>query len=618
MSTLINKGFVPQTQKARGLIELSDKVAKLNNTTTKIMFHVPHFLLIQDDLDIENLRVEPGDYSFSFPPISAFPAFVRPCPTTPMHGFVDSRVATSLDEVKAIWEEARAADPAAELVIMKPIPAYLSAILTPSTLSLGEGTDGATQGKEGTITLHVTQGGLASSYDTISDTPYVEILYTPQGPVYAVQLRDGLPVPETADYIPEPMRVEHIISPADFQDLWDAWKLAVEGASPGTVAWLPGSNLSSHYAVHALGQRMPVLTTFKPEVGQELVPTAGDSEPDPAAFLSGYNLALAIDLDSAELDKELALAAAVLHSAIPLVRNKTGTKLVGWACGTLVRLTSVACAGEWRYALKAGKKGKINRHRLYQKYLNWKLARRSLRRWQRGFVYGNFPGSSYGGKRWAYAAQQAIRLHNLAVNSNINSAVSIANDLLHIAHNSGWLFDKFAKQHDLYLAANYSGLQLAKHGREIYALLSSGCELDKKLIAPINFSFSDLVEEPSSSSEDSGSDNVELGPATCISVQVRLLTWEVMRVQAKFRYPSGKTVHKCVDRPIPNAALSAAILDAPDAGTDPSYFGTKKMYTPVHLLVGMGTPTLYIAKQPAWESVVRFDSKYMQLHTYTN
>lgn len=77
--------------------------------------------------------------------------FARGCPAKPEHGFEDSIMVFSYQEILDLWDRMVVIDPHAELVLMKYIRASSSGIITPLTLSVGAGHDGATDGKDALV-----------------------------------------------------------------------------------------------------------------------------------------------------------------------------------------------------------------------------------------------------------------------------------------------------------------------------------------------------------------------------------------------------------------------------------------------------------------------------------
>lgn len=76
----------------------------------------------------------------------------RPCPVTPRHGFVESRIVTTVKDLQDVCQETYAADPRGEVLVMPFIEnATYSAVLTDTGLSIGSGCDGATAGKDAVL-----------------------------------------------------------------------------------------------------------------------------------------------------------------------------------------------------------------------------------------------------------------------------------------------------------------------------------------------------------------------------------------------------------------------------------------------------------------------------------
>ena len=72
--------------------------------------------------------------------------FARCCPTKPEHGFEDSIPVRTYKELFDLWDRMIKIDVNAEMVLMRYIQADCSGIITPFTLSVGSGHDGATNG----------------------------------------------------------------------------------------------------------------------------------------------------------------------------------------------------------------------------------------------------------------------------------------------------------------------------------------------------------------------------------------------------------------------------------------------------------------------------------------
>src|SRR5882724_3863208 len=191
------KAPVPiRTQKARGIKAL-DRSAQ---------WHVPVHLVLGEEQDDDPQRWHLAE--------QMLPCFARPCPIRPRHGFVDSRRVETMEQVVHLWQEATTNDPLAELVLMQEIQAIGSAILAPGMLVLGPGNDGATSGHE-SLSIPLRDdlkwpAGLLRDAN-ICEHPYLEIVFESDNQPYAVQLRDGLPIPRGRDFVPERFTVRHVV-----------------------------------------------------------------------------------------------------------------------------------------------------------------------------------------------------------------------------------------------------------------------------------------------------------------------------------------------------------------------------------------------------------------------
>lgn len=79
-----------------------------------------------------------------------FPAFGRPCPMQPRHGFVDSKLVHDQLELRRMWDEAKSQDQKSEVIVgpyMDKVD-YNSAYVSSGNLSIGLGNDGATGGRK--------------------------------------------------------------------------------------------------------------------------------------------------------------------------------------------------------------------------------------------------------------------------------------------------------------------------------------------------------------------------------------------------------------------------------------------------------------------------------------
>ena len=195
-----------------------------------------------------------------------FPVFARPCPVTPRHGFVDSRLVHNARELLEIATETFNADPDGELLVTPFIPADDSAVLTPTTLSVGAGHEGATSGKSTTVYGPGPSNqllGQIRKWATILDTdvPYVE--YVGITDLLPVQVRGGPEQVSCVDYVPEDVEVKVVLVAKEDTDLMQ-WEKDIANAKKGTIVYADGLSLASHFCVHAVVHKVPVLTSYRP------------------------------------------------------------------------------------------------------------------------------------------------------------------------------------------------------------------------------------------------------------------------------------------------------------------------------------------------------------------
>ena len=228
--------------------------------------------------------------------------FLRPCPSRPRHGFVDSRGVKMdstqhnfliRDVAKQVMALALLEDCHAELVVMPLFRGTHSAVMTSYSFVFARGTTGATSGKHVLVDLgfpftHDEEGtllfeqlfGTGRSQESIGifTSAYYEILYKqqdhdpyPELPEL-VQLRDGvIPPAQAGEYIPYPFtldQLQYATGPlCDDLIRWEAFVLkvadtnkafAAQGSPYRDMIVLPyGTTATSHMAVHCLANEVP-------------------------------------------------------------------------------------------------------------------------------------------------------------------------------------------------------------------------------------------------------------------------------------------------------------------------------------------------------------------------
>lgn len=452
------------TQKARGVEYLSEKLPARG-------VGVPYFQVY----DAKNLS-----RAKSFAQDVQFPTFARPCPTRPRHGFVESRVVNSMDELRAVAKETYKADKQGEVLLMLPIQAKVSGILTPSGVAIGAGTDGATSGSNSILIplakvadedLEILQKGPG-----IEGTPYLEWLFTPQSKqAVGVQLRDGPTVsgPPTGDYIPESVKVERVLQTEKGLSLAErsayidrhgelppetdllAWEKQVQSAPPGTAIWCPGHTRLSHYAVHGIATGRPVFFGPQPpEVGKTYTPTEAKlPEWDVEALAAGIKKASNVPLSYNRGREYGSLAVLLAHQWSALrAAPPEGHFWIGVGAALVWRLGAVACLGEarhcGRWCSRVGGSA-IDRDSVYER--GFTLAPQTLAAatdtihpsWFRWQMWGSKFEVGYGGYKWGVSSKQVRNLYTALDSLNGDQILSSWHAVVTACHNGGRLLSKF-------------------------------------------------------------------------------------------------------------------------------------------------------------------------------
>ena len=233
--------------------------------------------------------------------------FVRPCPVTPKHGFLDSFRTGEMARVIDAYKQVKTVDPCGEVLVAPVVNATVSGVITPTSFSLGAGNAGVTNGMgccvemlfntpyaEGLNALTCgpltpqLQGYVTSNWESVNDCPYVEFVsdFSQVSPEI-VQLRFGPRPPTGSDFIPDlcilaeevDLTAMHV---ADFMAWEGVMKEAaaynalqkVDGGLKRRVVKLPHyCSMASHWAVQAMLYGVPVVRNVDAQVGTTLPPT---------------------------------------------------------------------------------------------------------------------------------------------------------------------------------------------------------------------------------------------------------------------------------------------------------------------------------------------------------
>lgn len=452
-----------RTQKAKGLFALAQGESSVK---------IASFVLAQDWDQLAGIwslmhTIAPGKI------------FVRACPVRPRHGFVDSKVVHTLAELKALHDETLEADPKGEWLLGEKIEAETSAIVTPTSIAIGPGHDGATAGM-GSLSLPLARSvglrmkdmpeGMRKHAEIAEpEQPYLELVTTgkKEGLVtYITQLRAGLETPRSADYIPEVVKVKKVRIAEGSHLKWedDMRALRGEAIKQGVVVDHVGGSMISHFTLHAVANGVPILTSHRPRVGEVLQPTEGAQEPySREDFLAGFYAYYGES--SREMRKILAGSVYAFHQAAWL-RGKA-SYILGWAVGNMHHAGVCAVSGESRHAqgrtcmlngtvqvwpkeLLSAFPSTLSRSAIFQKILDDpSLVREYMTHMTRAMRMATWEGG-YGGTLWNNCLGATLKLDDSLIKivkgageEEIANLIGITNQLLHLAHNNGWWFNKF-------------------------------------------------------------------------------------------------------------------------------------------------------------------------------
>lgn len=400
--------------------------------------------------------------------------FARPCPLTPQHGFVESRVVKTTEELQKLLMETLAVDPMGEVMVTPYITASHNIIWTPGLLTIGTGHDGATMGKDVTrIPLvkppyNSSQAKMYLKADII-DSPFIEAVVknskTIGSEIYLTQLRNGPSLPQGVDFIPTITVVKEVFLTTDYTDLLK-WQEVIKNAPSGSVIWNPGGSLSDHYSIHGVCNNIPVITSYKPTIGETLIPTKQKIPLDHQSLLDG--LVAGFELRVSDLpqhvfyqnsyrDRHANAVCAVLTGFHNLVMFEgKDARWIGAAIALLIRYGFAACAGEARHGgFYLEKKKPGSRSSIYGYTLNKSFSsiRLSIGRLTNALRYGNFSSNAYGGIKWASCGYALVELINSTVKFVQNPdelhllrLLETFNLCINQAHNGGWWLGKFEEE----------------------------------------------------------------------------------------------------------------------------------------------------------------------------
>lgn len=466
--------YTPRTQKARGITFLLANASFADGYLTNNHNFFPAGLKLDEFMNLN------------------FPLFARPCPKTPRHGFVDSRLVNNKEELAKVMQETLEADPESEIGVCKMIKSPYSAVYANGTLAVGSGHDGATSGKSSRTFLTIGSENpvlrveIPKEIVPEGETVYYEFVYDNDNECYVVQARSG-PVVKTGlkNLIFNEGPIVELLAPTGDEDLL-VWEKTIQAAAgkPGVCVYT--KDLGNHFAVHCIVNKVNVITSHMPTIGEVLVKSEEMAPLDPDAFRVGFEKGAEIgshfDVTNsnvhASLGAWLAYTLHILHNAAQYIAAGEAER-IGIAAGVFVNIVAVLGAGEMRHKAKnATIKFGGSRNDVYTAASTFNDAskiRSLLISNYAGFSAGGWSGG-FGGPKWADVTKGGIDVFN-AMFESPEKVIAELNIAVNKEHNGGWFMNKFA-QHDLMDAAvaNPSKFTIL-HGAELFRTLVSVIDL---------------------------------------------------------------------------------------------------------------------------------------------
>ncbi len=497
----------PRTQKGKSILKgcklLSDRISTVKsmlrnnmNQNTEFYFNNIFPFLIQNESDIKSFY---DKYNLDLYNInqSQSKIFARPCPKTPRHGFVESRIVSSEIELKSLLKETLKTDPNGEIVLTKWIenPTYNVVYTGNGSLSVGPGNDGATGGKNA-ISLQVAPHVLSqtvrkSSGLKLSDNPFIELVFGTYNSYYygnldsiiITQVRGGPNISQTfEDFIPKNLTITNVIQPN--KNLLE-WEKQCKNLPTGTVVFGKGHTLGSHAAIHCVINNIPFITSFEPKVGTLLKQKSFKKNKFSFnEYKQGLQFAFKPDYNNKLLLKnKLNISLTILHNWAYLCNDEKASSLLGYSVGTFLKILGALICGEYRHCINNNNNYFEDRNDIYKTVYNsasFFTKMKQMRKIQADFLNKGKFRKNYGGKKWAGATDMIIKLWNASLltennfnNKNINNLISLFNQSVHLVHNNGWLFNKITNKQVVNFISKNPGLTAALFGDILYNEIKS-------------------------------------------------------------------------------------------------------------------------------------------------
>lgn len=447
----------PQTQKARGI-----RLTRYYGVPTSCVLNAKRVT----EVSLEG-------YSESSK-LGSLPAFARPCPMRPRPGFVESRMVNNWPEIVSLAHETVVEDPDGEIVLVPRIDnCVASAVVTEGMITIGQGNDGATSGRDST-TLFIAPHG-EHIFDSIKlkeagilENAHYELVITEGFAAYIVQLRDGPRVEQQLDYVPEETVVKSVVKAEGSLLEWERRFNERDLTASGVVIWHPGGSIGSHYGLHAIQHGVPVVTTHEPQVGDVLscaktvMPLSAQDVLRGIAIVDQYAGDCSKPFNENIGQLACRLVVTTLHNSPYLRNTKEGQVIIGMALNCALRLSLMAVAGEHRNRRVSERNGTARSLIYAAAWAQPMIVRRRLYRLHKAYMAGRWR-KGYGGKPWAECTEATVRLMNavqqfirLNGQQQLDEAMLALNHLVTTAHNNGFFLSKFMSSNEFNYAASFN------------------------------------------------------------------------------------------------------------------------------------------------------------------
>lgn len=454
-----------KTQKAIGVLEGIPKL--LHKYSLGEYLIKPNHCLFKTLNDIE--KYSKTDYGKTH---NIFHGFARPCPIRPRHGFVESKVINSKDELLALMKEVKEQDKSGEIILGPYFDKInCSAVYVSSgMLSVGPGNDGATGGKN-SISFPVAPFVMSADFLKSvkikkSGAVYLETICDKNGYNFLTQIRGGPRIRvESEDFIPCTLAVKKVISPN--KDLL-AWEKEVKTIKNGTVVYGNGYTLASHAAVHCVLHNIPFIVSHKPKVGEIIKATEEKELKRPLNrrnFRKGVDFVLKNNLFKS-MSLEFKFCLSILHNWAYLRKSVHADWLFGVLVTLFVKLCTALVFGEHRHFGTRHFNSRTDAYnKVRNKCLNYANKLPGIfkdfysRTWTSGF--GGIPWANcalFAGLTWKLVVDMFNRKRDNISDEEIAKVIDIINKTINLAHNNGWWFNKIAMKEDMDFAADNPGL----------------------------------------------------------------------------------------------------------------------------------------------------------------